>query len=121
MMENNVKKIMTGMLCALMLCAFSAGSPQLRPKAAETILAVTTAPQATDPDAEFGDLPEPPSAADAENDVQAVLAEAEQEKEQLRENADIQGTRYGLFIGGAILVGLCAVAVYYFKFNKHSR
>ena len=110
-------RFLTALLCAGMLFGAGMKMPVQRVSAAETFPGVTT-PEPMDPDAGFGDLPEPPSAADAKEDVEDILAEVETEKEAYREETDVRGVRTGMLLGGIVLIGICGVAVYYFKFKK---
>ena len=117
MMKKRIYLILTGLLCALLLIGTAPKTALLRPCALETFPGATT-PEPTDPDAGFNGLPEPPSAADAKEDVEAVLQEVEQEKEEYRENTDISGVRTGMIIGAVILIGICGAAIYFFKFRN---
>ena len=109
--------LMTGLLCTLLLFGAAPKTAQMRACAVETFPLVTTA-EPPDPDAGFGDLPEPPSAADAKEDVEAILQEANREKEEIREKTDVSGTRRGLVFAGVIVIGICAVGFFFFKYKQ---
>lgn len=113
MMKKRIYLVLAGLLCAAMLSGACLKPAQMRVFAEEPVIGADE-----DPDAGYGDLPAPPSAADAKEDVEAVLQEVEQEKEEYRENTDVSGVRTGMILGAVILVVICGAAIYFFKLKN---